>query len=95
MIGSGTKTSPDGRFLAAAVGDDSAENQLRLVDLQSWLPATSWATFPDLIVQVDDAGTVYFITYYETPQLHFSVLDGAGSTVIADLPVGLSVWERK
>ncbi|HEX2404348.1 MAG TPA: hypothetical protein VHM29_06560, partial [Acidimicrobiia bacterium] len=86
------KTSPDGRFLAAAVGDDSAENQLRMVDLHSWLPAMSWATFPDLIVQVDDEGTVYFITYYETPQLHFSVLDGSGSTVIADLPEGLSVW---
>jgi hypothetical protein len=86
------KTSPDGRFLAAAVGDDSAENQLRLVDLQSWLPATSWATFPDLIVHVDDAGTVYFIMYYETPQLHFSVLDGTGSTMIADLPEGMSVW---
>jgi len=86
------KTSPDGRFLAAAVGDDVAENQLRLVDLQSWLPAMSWATFPDLIIHVDDAGTVYFISYYERPQLHFSVLDGTGSTLIADLPEGMSVW---
>ena len=95
MIGSGTKRHPTGGFSLPPSRRCPAENQLRLVDLQSWLPATSWATFPDLIVQVDDAGTVYFITYYETPQLHFSVLDGAGSTVIADLPVGLSVWERK
>ena len=87
------KTSPNGRFLAAAVGHDTAENQLRLVDLQSWLLATSWVTFPDLIVHVDDAGSVYFVTYNVTPgQLHFSVLDGTGSTVIADLPEGMSVW---
>lgn len=86
------KTSPDGRFLAAAVGDDAAENQLRLVDLQSWVPATTWATFPDLIVHVDDEGTVYFVTYSEAPQLHVSVKDVTGSTVIADLPEGLSIW---
>ena len=86
------KTSPDGRFLAATVGDDNAENQLRLVDLQSWLPATSWVAFPDQIIHVDDSGTVYFISYLETPQIHFAILDGTGSTVIADLPEGMSVW---
>ena len=86
------KTSPDGRFLAATVGDDNAENQLRLVDLQSWLPATSWVAFPDQIIHVDDSGTVYFISYFETPQIHLAILDGTGSTVIADLPEGMSVW---
>jgi hypothetical protein len=89
----GSTVSDDGRYLAATVSNDEGGNpELRLVDLRSWLPVTSWPGSGDLIVHIDAFGSVYYVTYQLNPELRFVATDGESSTLIASLEPLTSVW---
>ncbi|HWL49685.1 MAG TPA: hypothetical protein VNT92_07390 [Acidimicrobiia bacterium] len=89
----GPKTSPDGRYLAATINQESAPNsELRLIDIQSWVPVTSWPESGDFIVHVNEFGSVYFITYRSSPEFRMAAVDGAESTLVVALANTVSVW---
>jgi hypothetical protein len=87
----GAKVSTDGRYLAANVNHDEGNTELRLVDLQSWLPVASRPGSDDLIIEVDESGSVSYVTYQSPPQVRVASVDGTETTV-ASLPDDLSVW---
>jgi hypothetical protein len=83
----GSTTSADGRYLAATINHDEGGNsELRLVDLQSWIPVASWAESGDLIVQVDELGNIYYVTDQVGPEFRIAWAGGTDSTLVASLP---------
>ncbi len=88
----GPVTSPDRRFMAAWVNDDRGNTELRLIDLLAWAPVASWPESGDLIVDVNEHGSVYFVGYSSTPEFRFAAIDGASSTLLASLHPAHSVW---
>jgi hypothetical protein len=88
-------TSPDGRYLAATVdADGSGVPELRLVDLQSWLPVASWPESGDLLVHVNEFGSVFYISYRSDTEFRLASTDG-GSTLLESLPIHYAVWEAE
>jgi hypothetical protein len=87
----GSKISTDGRYLAANVNHDVGNTELRLVDLQSWLPVASRPGSDDLIIDVDESGSISYVTYQSPPEVRIASADGTETTV-ASLPSEFSVW---
>jgi hypothetical protein len=87
----GAKVSTDGRYLAATVNHDVGNTELRLVDLQSWLPAASLPGSDGLIIDVDESGSVSYVTYQSPAQVRVASVDGTEKTV-ASLSNDFSVW---
>jgi hypothetical protein len=87
----GSVVSDDGRYLAATVNHDEGTTELRLVDLQSWLPVVSRAGSDAFVFDVDESGSVSYVTYQSPPQVRIASADGTETTV-ASLPLDFSVW---
>ena len=88
----GWVASPDGRYLAATVdAGGSGVPEMRLVDLQSWVPVMSWPGSGDFMFHVNEFGSVFYVTYGTTPEVRFASTDGE-STMLASLPPNYSVW---
>jgi DNA-binding beta-propeller fold protein YncE len=88
----GSKVSPSRSYLAATVNQDSGSTELRLVDLQSWLPVTSWPETADMIIDVTESGTIHFISYGSAAEFRSIAADAAESTVVASLPSQYGIW---
>jgi hypothetical protein len=88
----GAVTSPDGKYLAATVGQDAGgDSAMHLVDLQSWQPVASWPESGDLILHIDELGSVFYVTYRSSTEFRFASIDVNGSTLLASLP-HYGVW---
>jgi hypothetical protein len=89
-----SKVSPDGRYLAATVYQDSGSTEMRLIDLQTWLPVASWQEAADSIVHINESGTVYFISQQVpySPAFRIVRADATESTVMASLPPDYGLW---
>lgn len=89
----GSTVSDDGRYLAATVSHDTGSvTELRLVDLESWAPVTSWPGSGDLIIDVDELGSVLYVTYQTAPEVRIASSEEAEATTMAALPANYSVW---
>ncbi len=89
----GSVASPDGRYLAATVdADGRGVPEMRLVDLQSWVPMASWPEAGDFLFHVNEFGSIYFISYRSTTEFRLATTDSTGSTLIASLPAQYAVW---
>lgn len=88
----GPKVSPDGRYLAATVDHDLGGSELRLVDLQSWVPVSSWPNSGALLVHVNEFGTIFSMSYTAAPEFRITQADATEGTLVASLPVNYSVW---
>jgi hypothetical protein len=89
----GWVASPDGRYLAATVdADGSGAAEMRLFDLQSWLPVASWPGSGDFMFHIDQHGSVFYVTYGATAEFRFAATDSTGTTLIASLPAHYVVW---
>ena len=89
----GQVASPDGRYLAATVDvDGSGVPEMRLVDLQSWMPVASWPGSGDLLFHINESGSVFYVTYGATAEFRFAATDSTGSTLLAALPANYGVW---
>jgi hypothetical protein len=89
----GWATSPEGRYLAATVdADGSGAPEMRLVDLQSWLPVMTWPESGDYMFHINEHGSVFYVTYSSSAEFRFAATDSTGSTLIASLPAQYSVW---
>ena len=89
----GWVASPDGRYLAATVdANGSGDPEMRLVDLQSWIPVMTWPESGDFMFHVNEFGSVYFIRYRSSIEFRFAATDSTESTLIASLPAHYAVW---
>jgi len=89
----GSLASPDGKYLVATVdAHGSGTPEMRLVDLQSWLPVMTWPESGDFMFHVNEFGSVYYVTYGATAEFRFAATDSTESTLIAPLPANYGVW---
>ena len=89
----GSVASSDGRYLAATVdAAGSGVPEMRLVDLQSWMPVTSWPESGDFMFHIDQHGSVFYVTYGATAEFRFAATDSTGSTLITSLPAHYGLW---
>ena len=83
----GSVASPDGRYLRGhGRRRRKRGSRMRLVDLQSWLPVTTWPESGDFMFHIDQHGSVFYVTYGATAEFRFATTDSTGSTLIASLP---------
>jgi hypothetical protein len=89
----GSFASSDGRYLVATVdAHGSGDPEMRLVDLQSWLPVASWPESGDFMFHINQQGSVFYVTYGGTAEFRFAATDSTQSTLIASLPANYGVW---
>ncbi|HEY6628047.1 MAG TPA: hypothetical protein VI193_03585 [Acidimicrobiia bacterium] len=80
-------SSEDGSWLAMTVGyDDRTSQELRLIDVDNWVVANSWAFLVNNPIHLGDNGTVYVTDYSPTPHLSQLIPGNVIADVIADLP---------
>jgi hypothetical protein len=89
----GSFASPDGRYLVATVdAHGSGVPEMRLVDLQSWMPVASWPESGDFMFHINQQGSVFYVTFGATAEFRFAATDSTESTLIASLPTNYGVW---
>jgi hypothetical protein len=89
----GSFASPDGRYLVATVDSHgSGVPEMRLVDLQSWMPVASWPQSGDFMFHINQQGSVFYVTYGATAEFRFAATDSTESELIASLPANYGVW---
>jgi hypothetical protein len=89
--------STNGSWLAMTVGNDNSDaSQLRLIDLDTWEMAGSWAVPMTSPLQVSNNGTVYYTDALSSsnPQLSSLFPGSQQPVIVADLPAGFYPWSN-
>jgi hypothetical protein len=73
-------------YLAAWVGDDTGEAEVRLIDMARWEQVGSWPLSPGSDMFVSDEGAVYFVDYGTRSEVHGAEVGDGVPSLIAELP---------